>query len=648
MKNFLYTCCALLGLISLTDCTKETVAEPDKEQTHENSALTATIEDISTKTNLDGVHVTWKEGDQIAIQLSSKHRNNAITTPNNKPYSNTFGVYNLVNEAANSKIGKFNFASGDEKITGNEEFFAFYPASFCKGNTDNGYFYFTFPQTQYYEDVMGDKFPLPMYGVGKDTKIEFNYAGAVIKLKVWASKQDTDTENTDGNGTVINSCEIVADGGFYNKAFTYIQKDGTWTTGLNSAGKVGHFTLKMSKPIPLSDNPENPTELKIVIPLAGDITLKNLKFSINCTKNGKHAGCELVKKSDLKIKRGTIVNFPTTEIKLDYTRMEIDGTFEGELDFDVLKKAKEYVKITMASGTKLSEETFKQIIEATRNLENVDYIESLGNSGNSNRQIMIDLSETETTADFTTIKGLTGNTYEGVCGGRTKDSGIKNISELRLPEGILTINNMAFSNSNYKKIVLPATLTKFSGMLGSGCDSLKWEVADGNKVFWTDDKGALYGNIEVTNEDKTKSTFKTLVALNGGSGETYRIQDGTEKIGSWCMYDNSVLTMLVLPDGIKKINPDGLSSTPSLTTIIVYGKPPVFNKNSGNNKVGNPNIKKSLYVEEKYYDQYIKQLNDPDNPNGTNLLERNNWQVLPLPKDMGIPEQNPAKTSGSN
>lgn len=80
MKNFLYTCCALLGLISLTNCTKENVAEPDKEQTQENSELTATIEDVTTKTHLDGVHVTWKEGDQIAIQRTSEHQYNTTGT----------------------------------------------------------------------------------------------------------------------------------------------------------------------------------------------------------------------------------------------------------------------------------------------------------------------------------------------------------------------------------------------------------------------------------------------------------------------------------------------------------------------------------------------------------------------------------------
>lgn len=401
----------------------------------------------------------------------------------------------------------------------------------------------------------------------------------------------------------------------------------------------------MEKPIPLSNDPNNPTELKIVLPLAGTTTFKNLKFSINCTKNGKHAGCELVKKSDLKIECGKIVSFPVTELTLDYTRMYIDGELEGELDFDVIKKAKKSVKITMPGGKKLDKDTFRQIIEATRNLENVDNIEnieSLGNSGNSNRQIKIDLSET--TADFNTIEGLNGNTYEGVCGGQTKDSGIKNISELRLPKGILIIKNMAFSNSNYKKIVLPATLTKISGMPASGCDELTWEVADGNKVFWTDDKGALYGNIEVTNEDKTKSTLKTLVALNGGSGETYKIQEGTEEIGSWCMYDNSVLTTLVLPDGIKKINGDGLSSTPSLTTIIVYGAP-VFNKNSGSNKVGKKDVLKTLYVAGKYYQQYMDKLSKIENWNSYG------WQILNLSEHkppVTIPDENPAKTSKSN
>lgn len=647
MKNFLYTCCALLGLMSLTNCTKENVAEPDKEQTQENSELTATIEDVSTRTNLDGVKVTWRKGDQIAIQRTSEHQNNTTTLPGQKDqYKTTFGVYNLADAAADSNIGKFNFDNG-EKIIDNEKFFAFYPASFCSGNKDNGYFYFTFPQTQKYEDVIGDKFPLPMYGVGINKKIEFKYAGSVIKLRVWASKADTELANSEGNGTVINSCEVVVDGGFSNKAFTYINKDGNWA-GLNSASNVGHFTLKMDTPIPLSNDPNNPTELKIVLPLAGTTTFKNLKFSINCTKDGKHAGCELVKKSDLTIECGKIVTFPVTELTLDYTRMYIDGGIEnggieGELDFDVIKKATKSVKITMPSGTKLSEETFRKIIEATRNLENVDNIEnveSLGNSEITNRQIIVDLSET--TTDFTSIKGLNNdNKYEGFCGGNTKDSGIKNISELRLPKGITTIMNMAFSNSDYKKIVLPATLTKISGMPASGCDGLRWEVAEGNKIFWTDN-GALYG-IKDTN-------IKTLIALNGGSGETYSIQEGTQEIGAYSMYENSVLTTLALPKSIQKIGENGLGMTTSLTTIIVYGMP-IFNPSTGSNMVGNPNkdVVKTLYVNEQQYETYMQRIKEYNEKYKIDLLKKNNWQISKLTEYKGtIPAENPAKDPKTN
>ena len=646
MKNFFYTCCVLLGLISLTNCTKENVAEPDKAQTPENSALTATIEDISTKTNLNGVNVTWKKDDRIAIQLSNKHRDNLKTNSNpTKPYATTFGVYKLADVAADKKVGQFIFdkenKDSKKEIDGDEEFFAFYPASFCSGYKDNGYFYFTFPQKQYYEDVMGDKFPLPMYGIGKNKKIEFKYAGSVIKLLVWSAEKDV----------VIRSCEVVADGGFSNRAFTYIS-NGAWT-GLSHASNVGHFTLEMGNPIPLSNDPNNPTELKIVLPQAGNKkTFKNLKFSINCTKNGTPAGCELVKKSDLQIERGTIVTFPVTELTLKYTRMYIDGGIEnggleGELDFDVIKKAKKSVKITMPSGTKLREEDFRQIIEATRNLEKVDNIESiqsLETTESSNRQIIVDLSET--TAAFGVINGLDNETkkYVGFCGGYTKETGIKNISELYLPKGITTIKNMAFSNSDYKKIVLPATLTIISGMPASGCDGLIWEVAEGNKVFWTDKHGALYGDVKVNN---TNITNKTLIALNGGSGETYSIQEGTEQIGAYSMYENSVLTTLALPKSIQKIGENGLGKTPSLTTIIVYGMP-IFNPSTGSNNVGNPNVIKTLYVDEQQYITYMQRIEEYNKKYGIDLLKKNNWQISKLTKDTPIPDENPAKETKTN
>ena len=79
--------------MSLTNCTKEHVAETDKEQTQENSELTATIEDVTTKTHLDGAKVTWEKGDQIAIQRSIEHIYNTTTLPGQKDqYKTTFVI----------------------------------------------------------------------------------------------------------------------------------------------------------------------------------------------------------------------------------------------------------------------------------------------------------------------------------------------------------------------------------------------------------------------------------------------------------------------------------------------------------------------------------------------------------------------------
>ena len=53
---------------------------------------------------------------------------------------------------------------------------------------------------------------------------------------------------------------------------------------------------------------------------------------------------------------------------------------------------------------------------------------------------------------------------------------------------------------------------------------------------------------------ETTADFNTIEGLNGGSGNTYRIQEGTEQIGAYSMYYNSVLTTLALPQSIPAEN----------------------------------------------------------------------------------------------
>lgn len=561
-----------MGILCLTECTKNIVPESPKN----SPALTGVIaEDVNSKTALEGVDVSWVKDDRIAVQLSDKHRENAFSSPNAAGYATGYGVYKLVDEVAGSKVGKFIFDSGDEEILGDEEFFAFYPASFCSCNPSNGYFYFDFPMTQHYEDNVGGKLQLPMYGIGSSRNIDFKYAGAVIVLRIWSETE-----------TKVHSCVINAKGGLAKKAFSYI-KDGKWSS-LQHAHSVSNLNLDMRNPLAVSTDEANPTEIVFVIPLAGKRTMEELKFSINCTEGG----CELKKKSSLTIEPGSKVSFPVTKITLDPNRMYVDES-EGEIDFDWIKTAEKSVRVTMPSSARLLEETFRGIVEATRSLDH---------------QIIVDLSGT--IAKNGTIQGLDNDSqYKGFCGGNSRQTGISGISELRLPEGIATIMNKAFANSDYHKIVLPATVNKISGCPANGCNKMVWEVNAENTSFKADDNGALYDY-----------SFTTLFSLNGGSGEEYVVRDGTTQIREWALYENSVIKSLTIPATVKTMQGNCISGTPNLSKIVCLGATPAeFKPNTGANTVGPTKSLKTLYVPAGSVELYKQKW--------ASLLKEGNWEV---------------------
>lgn len=549
------------GLLSFTCCSKSTMPETIKEP----AELTAYIDEVNTKTALNGLKVSWIKDDEIAIQTSRQHGSNSS---NPKGYNTCLGTYRLMDDAAGSNVGKFTYVSGDDAVTEDEEFFAFYPASFCSGDASNGYFYFTFPTNQRYEDNIGEKLSLPMYGVGKDKVIDFKYAGSVIRLRVWSEK-----------ATEIHSCTISASG-LYKKAFTYYKKDGNWSS-LQPAHTVSNLVVDMKTPVSISTDANNPTVIPIILPMSGKRTLKNLKFSINCTDGG----CELEKKSDLTINPGSAVNFPVKEIKIDSTRMYVDG-LEGEVDYDWIKTAEESVRVTMPESAMLNEDVFKGIMEATRSLNQQTDPE------HPFRQISMDLSGTR--AKNSTINGLDNNQYNSFCGGKDRASGIKNISEFRLPEGITQIMNRAFAYSDYTKIVLPSTVQSISGSPSNGNDKMIWEVNANNKYFKTDGEGALY------NYDKT-----TLMVLNGGSGDSYTVPDGTKIIREWAVYENSVIKTLTLPATVEEMKENCITGTPNLSKITCLGKKPAkyVGKNGTKNKAGSSE-KKTIYVPEGCTEAY--------------------------------------------
>ncbi|CCZ44602.1 putative uncharacterized protein [Bacteroides sp. CAG:545] len=362
MKKIFYSSCAILGLVSLANCTKSS----DVEIKDQAAELTASI--VETKTSLNDLDVTWAKGDEIAIQLKDKHISNAINEKGNSGnYPATMGTYKLSDDAAGKKVGTFSFVSGGERIGDKDVFFAFYPAKYCAPQTSNGYFYMNFPSTQYYEDNNGGSLSLPMYGVGSGRNIEFKYAGAVIKLKLWASTE-----------TKVNSITISSDTGIPQGLFTYIQSDGNWTDPVDriSNSEVTSFTMQMRTPLAIGKKKEEATEVALVIPVSTAIKLANMKFSITCDLGG----CSFKKNKPVTINPGDAISFSAKEVICSPSKMFIDGE-EGEINVERITSATKKVSIVSADGGLISENLLKEIITKCESFKNLDH------------QIILDLSK---------------------------------------------------------------------------------------------------------------------------------------------------------------------------------------------------------------------------------------------------------------
>ncbi len=526
MKKIFYSSCAILGLVSLANCTKSS----DVEIKDQAAELTASI--VETKTSLNGLDVTWAKGDEIAIQLRDKHISNAINEKGNSGnYQATMGTYKLSDDAAGKKVGTFSFASGDERIGDKDVFFAFYPAKYCVPQNSNGYFYMNFPSTQYYEDNNGGSLSLPMYGVGSGRNIEFKYAGAVIKLKLWASTE-----------TKVNSITISSDTGIHQGLFTYIKSDGNWTDPVGEIynSEVTSFTMQMRTPLSIGKKKEEATEVALVIPVSTAITLNNLTFTISCDLGG----CSFKKNKPVTINPGDAISFSAKEVICNPSKMFIDGE-EGEINVERITSATNKVSIGSTDGGLISENLLKEIITKCESFKNLDH------------QIILDLSKAK--AGFGVIRGY--DDKDGFCGGWS-DRSIKNISEFHLPEGITNLGNMSLASSLYTKIVVPASLTSIDGFPSRYNDKMIWEVNANNKKF-TAYEGALYS------KDMTQ-----LMVLNGGSGASHVVPEGTKSIRSWCMHGNSVITTLTLPRTLENLYSDSIDGTPNLSTIICLRETP--------------------------------------------------------------------------
>ncbi|MBQ9892502.1 MAG: hypothetical protein IJM35_05035 [Bacteroidales bacterium] len=170
---------AVLGLVAVAACVKETVLTEPEGQTITSPTFTATTEP-ATKTALSGndeqgYEVNWQNGDQIMIFGAQS----------------TYGVFTT---ESTTSSGNFTLTSGSGPK--NPDYRAFYPATLPRNNS---YMSLQFPATQQY--VAGNVAQAPMYAYSSTTNLDFKNLCGIIRLNL----------STTQSGITVSKIILTAD-----------------------------------------------------------------------------------------------------------------------------------------------------------------------------------------------------------------------------------------------------------------------------------------------------------------------------------------------------------------------------------------------------------------------------------------------------
>ena len=145
-------------------CTKTS----DESKSNEKATLSASIENVNTKTTLEGVEVKWSAGDQIALYSNSDLSKK---------------VYTLTSGSGEKKA----LFSGDA-IEGSK-FVAVYPASAASYYSIGKSVRILTPETQNYVENGISTDLLPMLAQGTSlANMQFKYIGGILRIQLYATE----------------------------------------------------------------------------------------------------------------------------------------------------------------------------------------------------------------------------------------------------------------------------------------------------------------------------------------------------------------------------------------------------------------------------------------------------------------------------
>ena len=291
--------------------------------------------------------------------------------------------------------------------------------------------------------------------------------------------------------------------------------------------------------------------------------LLSLAVILSCVVTGASAAGETYLKISGEGKDGFVV---VTDC-LTTARGEIDIPSTWEVPYDYNVEPYEYVTVPV---TQISTNAFSDCTKITK-VNIPSSVTRIGNMAFNNCDMLEEVTFAGDSCTFGTnvfyncrlLKtiSLPANTKQVT---QRMFYGCSSLESFDVPSSVTTIGSEAFGKcSALTAMTIPSATVSIGKNAFIGCNSITaYTVESGNTVY-SSSGGVLYGPDPVTSE-------KALIQYpNGKTQSSYSVLSGTKVIADYAFGDNTVLTKIVLPNGLETVDSYAFYNTKKLSDITI-------------------------------------------------------------------------------
>lgn len=541
MKKIITLISIASAAIILGSCAKE---EPSGVKSPENTGNTEIVAHINdVKTTLDGLSLTWKDGDVISAFNFDQISESA--SAGNTALGNT---YTIDSECDGTKTGIFR-ADNEEKIAqGSNKYFAIYnPGTSSFSSTLC--FRYEVPCLQSYR-TPDEKIEntIPMVGKGDElSNMAFESMCSIIRFPVYA----------DGDIT-ITSARLETN--YYLSRYYHLkfENNGYSFIGPTSAD---YDYIQLDLPaggLTVSKNVDNPTYLSFICPTGTNLGYLTLKLDDETDTYVK------TKSSQVTLSPNAVLNVAAVKLEDILMHQVATISINGEAPVDLY----ECDAIPVAGSTVVVKTVGTEVLSIS-DLITINSI--IKKTPSTVHDLTLDLSDAKV-SNNEMLRGAMGSTNR--LGKVILPTTLKKISngfdgeeyltDIVLPDGIETVTSPC-SSSPITALYIPASVTSLN--LYDMKKILSYDVAETNTIYASDADGVVFS--------KNK---KELVSYPSGRlAAEYTVPAGVTVIKNYAFQNNQNLETLTLPESVTSIGAP-FSFAKKINKIIVLRGKVVDNK----------------------------------------------------------------------